>query len=102
MPSRGRVCRGYAVALPRPWLSGSAAAALGAARDHGAQVIAVHPGDRIDADLLRTGVLAFAEQGAVAEMLAVHLRDHAERSAAALGLALRQRSQMSQFRGRKE
>ena len=39
-------------------------------------VVAVHPRDRVDADLLRARLLALAVERAVAEALLVHLRHH--------------------------
>ena len=61
--------------------------------------VAVHPRDDVDADLLRARRLALAEVRAVAEALGVHLRDHRERTAVALGLALRQEAEVRDLRG---
>src|SRR5262249_15536084 len=46
------------------------------ALDLGPDVVAVHAGDEVEADLLRADGLALAVAGAGAEALGVHLRDH--------------------------
>src|SRR5215831_593378 len=60
---------------------------LFAMRHRGDHVIAVHPRDRVDADLLRAGLLAFAEERAVPEAFLVHLRHHAQGATPAFRLA---------------
>ena len=60
------------------------------AGEGGPQIVAVHSGDELDADLLRAGGLALVLVGAVAEALRVHLRHHPQHALLALRLALRQ------------
>ena len=52
------------------------------------------PGDGVDADLLRAGLLALAEERAAAEVLEVHLLHHRQRAAVALRLPLRQHAEV--------
>src|SRR4051794_12113009 len=49
---------------------------VAAVADRCPQVIAVHAGDELNADLLGANSLAFVVVGAVAEALGVHLRHH--------------------------
>ena len=67
-----------------------------------AEVVAIHAGDRVDADLLRARLLALAVQRAAAEMLEVHLLHHRERASVALRLALRQDAEVGHLRGGEE
>src|SRR6185503_5441496 len=62
------------------------------------QIIAIHPRDGVDRDLLRTRLLAFAIQRAMAELLGIHLRDHAQGAARTLGLTLRHQAEMRDLR----
>src|SRR5690606_38335323 len=67
--------------------------------ERGAQVVAVHPGDGVDADFLGTSFLAFAVELAAAEPFEIHLPDHAEGPPRALGLALRGPAQRGHLGG---
>src|SRR5262249_42096424 len=62
---------------------------LFAVRNRGDHVIAVHARDRVDADLLRARLLAFAVERAMPEAFLVHLCHHPERATLTLRLALR-------------
>jgi len=48
-------------------------------REAGPEEVAIHPGNRVDADQLGARVLALTVQGASAELLDVHLSYHAQR-----------------------
>src|SRR5688572_9194193 len=67
----------------------------------GLEVVAVHAGDRVNADELRTRLLTLAEKRAAAEALDVHLLDHLHDTPRALGLALREKAEMT-YLGRRE
>ena len=59
------------------WRPASERPALGAGSEQtGSDEIAIHPRDRVDADLLRTRLLTLAEERAAAEVLEIHLLDH--------------------------
>src|SRR5258708_1899056 len=62
-------------------------------------VIVVHAGDHADLDLLGTYGFAFADVGAASEAFDVVLHHHAEGTAIALRLALRQNAEMRDLRG---
>src|SRR5690242_16483939 len=78
-------------AAPAP---GSVSAALEASGD----VIAVHPRDEVDGDLLRADRFAFAIHRAASEVLLHHF-DHPHHAIVALGLSLRQESEVRDFGG---
>ena len=59
--------------------------------------IPIHSRDGVHADLFRAGFLTLSMQRAAAEVLEIHLLDHAQRASIALGLALRQQAQMGDF-----
>ena len=60
----------------------------------GAEVFAVHLGDVIHGDTLRTCSLAFVKVRAVAEAFLVHLGDHGEHALLGFDLALRQEAEV--------
>src|SRR5512138_3617917 len=62
--------------------------------DRRSQIVAIHPRDGIDADLLRARFLALTVQRAVPKALHIHLRDHAQRTAEPLRLTLRQKAEV--------
>src|SRR5437764_1992621 len=67
----------------------------------GHDVVAVHAGDEIDGDLFRAHRLALAEHGAAPEVL-LHHPHHVEHALVALGLSLRQKSQVRDLGGGEE
>src|SRR5216110_3588080 len=60
-------------------------------------VVAVHPGDEVDGDLLRAYRFALPEEGAAAEQ-GVHHFHHAHDAVVALGLALGEESEVRDLR----
>lgn len=68
----------------------------------GLEEVAVHAGDPVDADLFGAGGFAFTVVGAVAEDFGIVLDEHAPDAVVALGLALRQHAEVSDFGRHKE
>lgn len=54
-----------------------------------ADVVPIHVGDDVQRNFLGANAGAFSDAGAVSEGFGIHLRDHAEGAALALGFALR-------------
>ena len=66
-------------------------------QERGARVLAIHERDRFEGNTLGAHRLAFADVGARAKQLVVHLVHHTLGSFEALGLALRQMTEMGDF-----
>lgn len=61
-----------------------------AAGQAGFEVVAVHAGDEVEADLLRADRRALADHSAASKIKVVHRLNHPKNAAIFLGLALRQ------------
>src|SRR5262245_46616442 len=86
----GRLAR---VAAPR---------AVATVAQAGADVVTVHAGDELQADLLRADRLALAVVRAGPEAGLVHRGHHAQHALVALRLALREQAQVRDLGGREE